>query len=65
MKCPVCIDGGDLHKFVYGLPADDFDFEKFEVGGCVVYEEMPDYRCRKCDWRGTKAELKRIRKEKS
>lgn len=65
MKCYVCTDGGDLHKILYGFPADNFDFEQFEVGGCVVYEGMPDYRCRECGWETTKAELKRFRKEQS
>ncbi len=62
MKCYICTDGGDLHKIVYGLPADDFDFERFEVGGCVIYENVPSFRCRICGWEGTKNELKSLKR---
>ena len=59
VECPFCADGGDVHKIIYGFPGPDFDFEKYEVGGCVVFDEQPDYRCRTCDWVGFQKPLKR------
>ena len=44
VKCPFCADGGDVHEIVYGMPSEDFDFEKYEVGGCIVFDDAPDYR---------------------
>ena len=59
VKCPFCADGGDVHEIVYGMPSEDFDFEKYEVGGCIVFDDAPDYRCRTCDWVGYKKPLKK------
>jgi hypothetical protein len=35
---------------LYGMPGEDFDFDLFEVGGCVVSESDPVWICRKCGW---------------
>jgi hypothetical protein len=57
VQCPYCQDAGDVHEIIYGMPGHDFDFEKYEVGGCLVFDEQPDYRCRVCDWVGFKKPL--------
>jgi hypothetical protein len=52
-KCPSCGELGTLRKVIYGMPSDDFDFDKYIVGGC-----MPSYYlntgCIKCEWIGNK-----------
>jgi hypothetical protein len=36
------------------MPSEDFDFEKYAVGGCIIEEDQPDVRCRECEWSGIK-----------
>jgi hypothetical protein len=50
--CPMCLQEGVLQDIVYGMPGDDFDFEKYAVGGCLIEENQPDIRCRGCGWSG-------------
>ena len=52
LECPKCGTNGDIHKIIYGMPTGDFDFEKYEVGGCVMMGEMPNWKCRNCGWEG-------------
>ena len=57
--CPGCEEEGTLRKILYGMPdPETFDFEKYEVGGCVMYGDGndPDIACRECDWRGIRVE---------
>lgn len=35
---------------LYGMPGEDFNFEKFESGGCIVSDSDPVWVCRKCGW---------------
>ena len=44
-----------LQRIVYGMPGDDFDFDKYIVGGCVMADY--DIGCKKCGWTGTREEL--------
>jgi hypothetical protein len=39
-----------LKKILYGMPGDDFPFEKYIVGGCIMSEA--DVGCTHCDWSG-------------
>ena len=39
------------------MPSADFDFEKYAVGGCLVFDDQPDVRCRDCGWSGLRAFL--------
>ena len=39
-----------LKKILYGMPGDDFPFEKYIVGGCIMSEA--DVGCTQCDWLG-------------
>ncbi len=50
--CPSCGAIGKLRKILYGMPGEDFDFEKYAVGGCVITENDPEYRCSECEWEG-------------
>ena len=51
--CPECGQVGTVRKIIYGMPGPDFDFEKYEVGGCVVTGHDPQHACRECGWSGT------------
>ena len=47
--CPAC-QGSDIKEIVYGMPdIESFDFEKYEVGGCCVSDDDPDFKCKSCD----------------
>ena len=55
--CPGCVEEGTLRKILYGMPdPETFDFEKYEVGGCVMNGDGsdPDIACRECDWSGSR-----------
>jgi hypothetical protein len=54
IACPQCGEVG-LQKIIYGMPSDDFNFDKFIVGGCIVSEA--DIGCPKCEWSGIRNEL--------
>ena len=49
-KCPQC--GGKVVNILYGEPSSEA-FEKTDrgeivLGGCIIYEDMPDYQCTGC-----------------
>ena len=54
IACPQCGEVG-LQKIIYGMPSDDFNFDKYIVGGCIVSEA--NIGCTKCEWSGTHNEL--------
>ena len=48
--CPAC-QGSDIKEIVYGMPdIESFNFEKYEVGGCLVTEGDDKYKCRGCEY---------------
>ncbi len=47
-NCGSC--GNQTTAILYGMPGEDFDFEKFESGGCIVCDSDPVWVCRKCGW---------------
>tara|TARA_Y100001970_G_scaffold75158_1_gene95249 strand:- start:1091 stop:1360 length:270 start_codon:yes stop_codon:yes gene_type:complete len=51
--CPKC-ESSKVISIVYGMPASDLaeDEEKGKIvlGGCVIREGMPDYRCKECKY---------------
>ena len=50
--CPRCGKVGKLQKIIYGLPNENFDFEKDISGGCVISENSPSIGCKECGWSG-------------
>lgn len=50
--CVRCGKVGLIKEIVYGMPDDDFDFDKFIVGGCCVYPGNPTHGCNGCGWMG-------------
>ncbi len=57
LVCPECGQIGTLREIVYGMPdPDEFDFEKYAVGGCCMNGDGsdPDIQCRECGWEGSR-----------
>ena len=39
-----------MKKIVYGMPdIENFDFEKYEIGGCTGMDEGPKHWCTDCE----------------
>ena len=47
-KCPICNSTQGVRRYLYGMPDEMPDPDKYVIGGCVVYEDMPDYKCVTC-----------------
>ena len=55
-SCPTCGEIGGLKRILFGMPGEDFDFEKYIVGGCIVSEVDPEVGCVNCGWEGMRGE---------
>jgi hypothetical protein len=47
-KCPVCKTSKGVREYLYGLLIEEPDQSKYILGGCLVFEDMPDYKCINC-----------------
>ena len=47
-RCPECLSETGIRKIMYGMPMEEPDPSKYVVGGCLISDDMPDYRCIKC-----------------
>jgi hypothetical protein len=56
LVCPNCGEK-TLKKIVYGMPGEDFDFQRNFVGGCIPARE--DVGCTNCEWVGMRDGLER------
>jgi len=49
LTCPAC-NSTQVKEIVYGFPdVENFDFDKFEVGGCCVTGSDPLHKCTSCE----------------
>ena len=55
LRCPECEQVGRLKEIIYGMPGEDFDFARYEVGGCCLSGDGidPNVSCPACEWEGT------------
>jgi hypothetical protein len=60
--CPKCKCVGHIREILYGIPAEDYDRERFVIGGCISEESAPEIQCTSCDWNGSKEDLRFIKK---
>ena len=51
-ECPRC-GSPRIKPIVYGMPAPDFDIDRFHIGGCVILPDAPTRHCDECElsWR--------------
>ena len=47
-KCPHCDSSEGVRKIIWGEPMGEPDPSKYVIGGCMVSEDPPDYRCLTC-----------------
>jgi hypothetical protein len=47
-NCPVCKSSEGVRLYVYGLPDGELDPAKYVVGGCLIEDVMPDFKCTTC-----------------
>ena len=47
-QCPICRSTEGVREYFYGMPTEAPDPAKFVIGGRVVFEDMPDYKCLTC-----------------
>lgn len=62
--CPKCNEMGKIKEILYGMPSEDYNQEKFVLGGCCITDNDPEIQCTSCDWSGTKEDV-RFTKRKS
>jgi hypothetical protein len=48
-KCPVCQSTDGVREIIYGMPDGEPDESKYLLGGCLVSDDMPDYKCINCN----------------
>jgi len=60
LPCPGCAHKGPLLEIQYGYLASEPDSSRFAVGGCVVTFNQPEVICSRCDWCGTKEDLRAL-----
>lgn len=47
LQCPYC-SSKRLWKYLYGLPASNYDKNKYVLGGCEITDFQPTHKCKKC-----------------
>jgi DNA-directed RNA polymerase subunit RPC12/RpoP len=47
-KCPICKSAEGVRLYLYGLPIGEQDPKKYVIGGCLIFDDMPDYKCLSC-----------------
>ena len=63
--CPKCGEPGHIKEILYGLPTEDYDQEKYVLGGCCVDTEGrdPEISCTNCDWSGQLEDVRFTRRK--
>jgi hypothetical protein len=51
-SCPTCKSSDGVRVILWGMPLDEPDESKYWIGGCLVNEGMPEYKCTDCGWEG-------------
>ncbi len=50
--CPTCNSGDGVRTIIWGMPLEEPDPSLYFVGGCLVDDPMPAYKCIACGWEG-------------
>jgi hypothetical protein len=51
-RCPGCGLTGGIKEIIYGMPTEDFEYEKYISGGCCIEPDNPTHGCVGCGWEG-------------
>ena len=62
--CPKCNEKGKVKEILYGMPSEDYNEDKYVLGGCCITDNDPEIQCTACDWNGMAEEV-RFTKRKS
>jgi hypothetical protein len=47
-QCQNCNEKDSLKRIRYGMPGEDFDFDKFHIGGCIPSDATVHFS--NCGW---------------
>jgi hypothetical protein len=47
-RCPVCKSIEGVRAYIYGMPSQEPNPAKYVLGGCLIFDDMPDFKCLKC-----------------
>jgi len=63
--CPSCSEPGHVKEILYGMPSEDYDQEKYVLGGCCVDPEGtdPEISCTNCEWTGQLEDVRFTRRK--
>ncbi len=56
--CPKCNEMGKVKEILYGMPSEDYNQDKYVLGGCCIEENDPEIKCTGCDWVGMMEEVR-------
>lgn len=56
--CPKCNEMGKVKEILYGMPSEDYNQNKYVLGGCCIEENDPEIQCTECDWVGMMEEVR-------
>jgi hypothetical protein len=56
--CPKCNAMGKVKEILYGMPSEDYNQDKYVLGGCCIEENDPEIQCTECDWVGMMEEVR-------
>ena len=62
--CPNCKSEDTVRIILFGMPSGEPDYSKYVLGGCLVSPDGidPEIECIKCEWQGSKAEVRKATK---
>jgi len=56
--CPKCNEMGKVKEILYGMPSEDFNQDKYVLGGCCITDNDPEIQCTACGWVGMMEEVR-------
>ena len=57
-KCPNCNTSEGVRIIFYGMFIEEADTDIYTIGGCCIFDDMPDFECIVCGWKGFKRKKK-------
>ncbi len=61
--CPKCNQMGKVKEILYGMPSEDYNQDKYVLGGCCIEDNDPEIQCIACEWVGTKEDVRFTKKK--